>query len=231
LEHPVDTVLDLSVEEDLKTEFNMQGMINNNEAAVAQILKHPLCLVGASDGGTHTKFLTLGRSPTHFLAHWVRDKQVMTLEEAHWRLSTMIGWAIGIRDRAWLREGMLADIVVYDLENLKVKPMETVRDLPDGDWRRVHKADGYRYITSTVKITFQEPPAYESGKARTETMERTSVSMPGNIKAANYKTLDSSPLSEFLVATSRLERCSRASSCPALNAASPLLERHLTTLI
>jgi N-acyl-D-amino-acid deacylase len=73
--HPADTVLDLSVEEDLKTEFNMQGMINNNEAAVAQILKHPLCLVGASDGGAHTKFLTLGRYPTHFLAHWVRDKQ------------------------------------------------------------------------------------------------------------------------------------------------------------
>ncbi len=32
-------------------------------------------------------------------------------------------------------------------------------------------------------------------------MERTSVSMPGNIKAVNYKTLDFSPLSEFLVAT------------------------------
>jgi N-acyl-D-aspartate/D-glutamate deacylase len=154
--HPVDTVLDLSVEEDLKTEFNMQGMINNNEEAVAQILKHPLCLVGASDGGAHTKFLTLGRYPTHFLAHWVRDKQVMTLEEAHWRLSTMIGWAIGIRDRGWLREGMPADIVVYDLENLKVKPMETVQDLPDGDWRRVQKADGYRYIIVNGQITFQD---------------------------------------------------------------------------
>ena len=154
--HPVDTILDLSVEEDLKTEFNMQGMINNNDEAVAQILKHPLCLVGASDGGAHTKFLTLGRYPTHFLAHWVRDKQVMTLEEAHWRLSTMIGWAIGIRDRGWLREGMPADIVVYDLENLKVKPMETVHDLPDGDWRRVQKADGYRYIIVNGQVTFED---------------------------------------------------------------------------
>jgi N-acyl-D-aspartate/D-glutamate deacylase len=154
--HPVDTMLDLAIEEDLKTEFNMQGLINNDEEAVAEIVKHPLTLVGASDGGAHTKFLTTGRYPTHFLAHWVRDKQVMTLEEAHWRLSTMIGWAIGIRDRGWLREGMPADIVVYDMDKLAVRPMETVHDLPDGDWRRVQKADGYRFIIVNGQITFED---------------------------------------------------------------------------
>ena len=154
--HPVDTLLDLSVEEDLKTEFAMQGFINNDEEALTQIIKHPLTLVGSSDGGAHTKFLTLGRYPTHFLAHWVRDKQIMTLEEAHWRLSAMVGWAIGIRDRGWLREGMPADIVVYDLEKLAVRPMETVQDLPDGDWRRVQKADGYNYLIVNGEITFED---------------------------------------------------------------------------
>jgi N-acyl-D-aspartate/D-glutamate deacylase len=154
--HPVDTMLDLAVEEDLKTEFNMQGLINNNDEAVAEIVKHPLTLIGASDGGAHTKFLTTGRYPTHFLTHWVRDKQIMTIEEAHWRLSTMVGWAIGIRDRGWLREGMPADIVVYDMEKLAVRPMETVRDLPDGDWRRVQKADGYHYIIVNGQVTFED---------------------------------------------------------------------------
>jgi N-acyl-D-amino-acid deacylase len=154
--HPVDTLLDLAVEEDLKTEFAMQDFINNDEEALAQIIRHPLTLIGSSDGGAHTKFLTLGRYPTHFLAHWVRDKSVMSLEEAHWRLSTMVGWAIGIRDRGWLREGMPADIVVYDLGKLAVKPMETVRDLPDGDWRRVQKANGYRYVLVNGQITFED---------------------------------------------------------------------------
>ncbi|HXG20660.1 MAG TPA: amidohydrolase family protein [Methylomirabilota bacterium] len=152
--HPIDALLDLAVEEDLKTEFAMQDFINNNDEALTTILKHPLTLVGSSDGGAHTKFLTLGRYPTHFLAHWVRDKQIMTLEEAHWRLSTMVGWAIGIRDRGWLREGMPADIVVYDLEKLRVLPMETIQDLPDGDWRRVQKADGYSYILVNGQVTF-----------------------------------------------------------------------------
>jgi N-acyl-D-aspartate/D-glutamate deacylase len=78
----------------------------------------------------------------------------MSLEEAHWRLSTMVGWAIGIRDRGWLREGMAADIVVYDLANLSVRPMETIQDLPDGDWRRVQKASGYNYIIVNGQVTF-----------------------------------------------------------------------------
>jgi N-acyl-D-aspartate/D-glutamate deacylase len=152
--HPIDTLLDLAVEEDLKAEFAMQDFINNNDEALTTILKHPLTLVGSSDGGAHTKFLTLGRYPTHFLAHWVRDKQIMSLEEAHWRLSTMVGWAIGIRDRGWLREGMPADIVVYDLEKLSVRPMETIQDLPDGDWRRVQKANGYSHIIVNGQVTF-----------------------------------------------------------------------------
>ena len=51
---------------------------------------------------------------------------------------------------------MPADLVVYDLEKLQVRPMETVRDLPDGDWRRVQKADGYRYTIVNGQITFED---------------------------------------------------------------------------
>ncbi len=153
--HPVDAMLDLAVEEDLKTEFSMPSFANSDEDALATIIKHPLCLIGASDGGAHTKFLTTGRYPTHFLAHWVRDKQVMSLEEAHWRLSTMLGWAIGIRDRGWLREGMPADIVIYDLQKLQVLPMETVYDLPNNDWRRVQKAEGYHFTIVNGVVTFE----------------------------------------------------------------------------
>jgi N-acyl-D-aspartate/D-glutamate deacylase len=153
--HPVDTMLDLAVEENLGTEFALHDFINGDEEAVGEIVKHPLTLIGASDGGAHTKFLTTGRYPTHFLGHWVRDKQLMSLEEAHWRLSTMLGWAIGIRDRGWLREGMPADIIVYDLDKLQVLPTEIVTDLPNNDWRRVQKADGYNYTIVNGGITFE----------------------------------------------------------------------------
>src|ERR1700751_4823337 len=34
--------------------------------------------------------------------------------------------------------------------------METVHDLPDGDWRRVQKADGYRFIIVNGQVTFED---------------------------------------------------------------------------
>src|SRR5262249_55505082 len=77
----------------------------------------------------------------------------MTLEEAHWRLSTMLGWAIGIRDRGWLREGMPADIVISGLQKLQVLPMETVHDLPNNDWPRVREAARYHYTCVNGAIT------------------------------------------------------------------------------
>ena len=156
--HPVDILLDLAVEEDLRTEFNVvdASRSDSDEQAIIEILRHPLTLLGISDGGAHTKFIATGGGyNTHFLSHWIRDKQIMSLEEAHWRMSAMLGWAMGIRDRGWLREGMPADIVVYDLDNLQLSPIETVHDLPDGDWRRVQRAEGYHYTIVNGAITFE----------------------------------------------------------------------------
>jgi len=62
--HPVDALLDLAVEEDLKTELPCRTRLTLMKKAVGEILKHPLTLIGASDGGAHTKFLTLGKYPT-----------------------------------------------------------------------------------------------------------------------------------------------------------------------
>jgi len=44
--------------------------------------------------------------------------------------------------------------VVYELAKLGVRPLETVQDLPDGDWRRVQKADGYDYLLVNGQVTF-----------------------------------------------------------------------------
>jgi len=55
-----------------------------------------------------------------------------------------------------LVEGAAADIMVYDLERLKVMPMEIARDFPGGDWRRVQRAEGYRVVVLKGEITFED---------------------------------------------------------------------------
>jgi cytosine/adenosine deaminase-related metal-dependent hydrolase len=70
--------------------------------------------------------------------------------------SYLTAWAAGIKDRGCLREGLAADIIVYDLENLKILPSEVVHDLPAGEWRRVQKAEGYRWVLVNGQVTFAD---------------------------------------------------------------------------
>ena len=153
--HPVDVMLDIAVEEDLKTEF-FAAPPNGNIDYLREIVEDPYVLFGVSDGGAHTKFLTAGRYPTETLCKVVRQHRMLSLEEAHWRLSALPAQVAGFRDRGVLREGAPADIIVYDFENLEVLPEEIVHDLPGGEWRRIQRARGYRWILVNGKVTIQD---------------------------------------------------------------------------
>ena len=121
-----------------------------------ELANSPFAIPGVSDGGAHTKFLTLGAYPTEFLINLVRDNNVMDLEQAHWRLSAYPALAAGIKDRGWIREGAPADLVIYDLERLALTPQEKAYDFPEGEWRRVRKAIGYRWIMVNGVPTFED---------------------------------------------------------------------------
>ena len=153
--HPIDAMLDLSVEDDLRAIFVTSPM-PVDPAAMREIAASPFAIPGVSDGGAHTKFITLGAYPTEFLAKWVRDNEVMDLEQAHWRLSAYPAMAAGFKDRGWLREGAPADVVVYDYEKLSLRPNERAWDFPANQWRLVRKADGYRHILVNGEETFTD---------------------------------------------------------------------------
>ena len=116
----------------------------------------PYVIPGLSDGGAHVKFSTAGSYPTVMLTWLVRDEQLMTLEEAHYKLSNLPAFMGGFQDRGFLREGVAADIVIYDFENLKVTGTEIVHDLPGGEWRRVQKAEGYRWTIVNGEVTLED---------------------------------------------------------------------------
>jgi N-acyl-D-amino-acid deacylase len=153
--HVIDAMLDLTLADDLQTEW-LGPIVNNNAEYHKEMLSSPAAIPGVSDGGAHIKFLALGVYPTDLLAWQVRDAGVLSLEEAHFRLSALPAWAAQFKDRGTLREGQAADLVVYDLDRLKVLPMEVVHDLPAGEWRRVQKAEGYKYIMVNGQVTFED---------------------------------------------------------------------------
>ncbi|MBM4385671.1 MAG: amidohydrolase family protein [Deltaproteobacteria bacterium] len=159
--HPIDALLDIAVAGDLKPEFRTgtAGPTFTNADEMARLMSDPYVIPGVSDGGAHTKFFTGGSYPTDMLAWLVRDTGKMSLEEAHWHLSYLPAQAAGFLDRGFLREGAPADIVVYDLARLRRVPewdFEVAHDFPANEWRRIQRAEGYRFILVNGEVTFEE---------------------------------------------------------------------------
>lgn len=153
--HVVDALCDLVVEDNLQTEFlGEQG--RDNAQFTAEVMNSMYTIPGISDGGAHTKFLTGGAYATEILTWLVKEEGLVSLEEAHYKLSALPAFFGGVHDRGFLREGAPADIIVYDMDKLKLLPTEIAHDLPGGDWRRVQKAEGYRWTIVNGEVTFED---------------------------------------------------------------------------
>ncbi|MFN0088862.1 MAG: aminoacylase, partial [Acidimicrobiales bacterium] len=153
----VEVMLDLSLETGLKTEFLGEGPQFNIDHMGGVYTESPYTIPGVSDGGAHTKFFTGGAWTTDMLSWMVRDTGKLTLEEAHYRMSGLAAHAAGLKDRGVLREEAAADVIVYNLDELKINPDwvgEVVHDLPGGEWRRVQHAEGYHQIIVNGEVTF-----------------------------------------------------------------------------
>jgi len=152
--HPVDAMLDIVVADGLETEFFSMPP-NTRLDLLKEVIDNPYILFGVSDGGAHTKFLTAGRYPTETLTKIVREHGWLSLEDAHWRLSALPAQLAGCGDRGTLKVGAPADIIVYDFDNLTILPAEIAHDLPGGEWRRIQRASGYRYILINGQVTIE----------------------------------------------------------------------------
>ncbi len=151
--HPVDVFLDLALDEDLQTLFSNQ----EDEVRVDRITL-PYGHISVSDGGAHTRFLTASLWPMEFLRRWVRDEEIMTLEQAHYKISSLPAWFADFKDRGMLRVGNWADIMVYNQEELGYlydKPI-FANDFPGGERRLIQKPKGLRYTLVNGVVTFED---------------------------------------------------------------------------
>jgi N-acyl-D-aspartate/D-glutamate deacylase len=157
--HPVEVLLDLSLTTGLRAEV-AGDTTKADPGFTAELLASPYVLAGVSDGGAHTKFVTNGAYPTDLLEWLVRDHELLTLEEAHYRLAYLPAHAAGFVGRGVLREGAPADIIVYDPDTIRRLPnwfdSEIITDLPAGEWRRVQRAEGYRWTLVNGSVTYRD---------------------------------------------------------------------------
>ena len=127
---PFDLLLELALlEPDLK--LRVKAMLANDDAeGVAMLLNTEGCTLGLSDAGAHVGQLCDAVLSTDLLGSWVRDKKVLTLEKAVHKLTQVQADLFGFTDRGVLREGAVADIVVFDAATVSPGPVRRVVDFP-----------------------------------------------------------------------------------------------------
>ena len=114
-----DVAMDLLVEEQGKVGMVGFGMC---EEDVSRVIAHPSAIIG-SDAAAAAPYGVLGRSHPHpraygtfprVLGHYVRDQQLLSLEEAVAKMTSRPAHKLRLTDRGQLAPGLAADIVVFD---------------------------------------------------------------------------------------------------------------------
>jgi N-acyl-D-amino-acid deacylase len=82
--------------------FAVDGYTSAVEGPVAARTRHPLSYAGM----------------VHYLTHHVRERRTLSLEEAVRKMTSLPAGHLGLGDRGLIRPGLLADLVVLDLDRL-----------------------------------------------------------------------------------------------------------------
>ena len=121
--HPADVLFDVLIEEggSVPTVF-----FHHSEPDMQLILKQPWTSVG-SDGGAVSPTGPTGRGHPHpryygtfprVLGRYVRELKVVALPEAVKKMTSMNADKLGIGDRGRLKEGLAADVTVFDQDRV-----------------------------------------------------------------------------------------------------------------
>ena len=152
----VDAMLDLTLEDDLENEFTVQSW-NTRIDRMAELLNDRSVILGLGDGGAHLDMLCDSGYPTYVLGTWVRERKVLSLEEAVRRMTSDPADFFGIRQRGKIAPGMAADLVLFDPATVGSggRP-ERLHDLPGGGKRMVKRSRGIEMTLVNGVVTWNQ---------------------------------------------------------------------------
>jgi N-acyl-D-aspartate/D-glutamate deacylase len=139
---PVEVLLDLAIER--FDQLFMQTMAPFDAELVGMAMRHPRTVTGFSDSGAHVSQMSDCSLPTHLLGHWVRNTGTFSLEEGVRMLTLEPARGWGFHDRGLVREGMVADLNVFDPATITPDLPVVANDLPANEPRLVQTATGFR---------------------------------------------------------------------------------------
>jgi N-acyl-D-amino-acid deacylase len=113
---PVDAFFDTWLEDDLRSRCVYYGLANAHQELLGQMIKSDTGLIGTDVGAHLDRFFWHG-APTKVLGHWRREKNLFGLEEAVHKVTGFPAEKLRL-NRGLLKEGMPADVTVFDADKI-----------------------------------------------------------------------------------------------------------------
>lgn len=152
---PLDAFLDLSLEENLETTFETTNRGFNPEV-MSTIMKSPFVIIGTSDAGAHVQFGADFGYCTTLLGMWVRDRQMISLEQAIHKLTFHVASVYGIEGRGLLRPGFAADVTIFDPKTIKACAPEWAEDYPAATKRLIQRSEGVCQTIVNGQVVYED---------------------------------------------------------------------------
>jgi N-acyl-D-aspartate/D-glutamate deacylase len=145
---PSDVFFDIAITDDLKTTYlpYLGGDDEESWQLRGEVWKDPRTLVGASDAGAHLDMIDTFAFSTTLLSIGVRERGLLTLEEAVCAITDTPARFMGLTERGRLQEGWHADIVIFDEDTVGKGPIHTRFDLPAEAGRLYCNANGIDHV-------------------------------------------------------------------------------------
>jgi N-acyl-D-aspartate/D-glutamate deacylase len=175
---PVELMIDLGLESDFE-QFFVDPLTRNelNDDAI-RAFRNPHSAMTFTDAGAHVSQVCDSSMQTHLLAYWVRERQVLTIEEAVRMITSQPAKAFRLRDRGVLAPGYAADVTIFDPDRIEPLMPYIAEDLPGGAQRLIQRAVGYRATVVNGQIFTENGEATEARSGRLIRAGRLSPHLP-----------------------------------------------------
>jgi N-acyl-D-aspartate/D-glutamate deacylase len=140
----LEVFLDLAVEDRMAVCFQTAAAGDDEDSwrVRADLWQDPRVLVGGSDAGAHLDTLTTFAFFTDFVGPTVRDRGLLALEDAVYKVTGAPARLYGLHDRGRLAPGYRGDVVVFDPATVRNDEVVLRNDLPNNEYRLYADAIG-----------------------------------------------------------------------------------------
>ncbi len=164
-EHWAETFMRLSRETDGKALFNFR-MFSVSLKEQAELFKSQNIYPGLGDAGAHVSQIMDAGWSTFMLSYWLRDTGYYSLPECIEKMTSGPARVVGLTDRGLLKEGMRADVNIFNLDEVNECQPELVHDFPGGAPRFIQRSKGFKatIVNGAVSVRDGEMTGVRAGQ-------------------------------------------------------------------